>query len=170
MVETQSVKNTDMAERKGEDAGKNGSGIKRHLAVDSLEPPLALIAQRFMPHKIQKQLSSRQRQTEGHALDNKNARTPSSASSAPSSIGGYHMQTPPARNHQRLLDPPDQRIVNWPEGQRADFDACFAKRLCRNDAQRICAFAMRGKEMILLRQDGTLQTGLQESQNGWKVE
>jgi len=71
MVETQSVKNTDMAERKGDDAGKKGSGIKRHLAVDSLEPSLALIAQRFMPHKIQKQLSSRQRQTEGHTLDNR---------------------------------------------------------------------------------------------------
>ena len=85
-------------------------------------------------------------------------------------IGGYHTQTPPARNYQRLLDPPDQRIVNWREGQRADVVACFAKRLCRNDAQRICAFAKRGKGTIPFRRDCSLQTGLQESQNGWEVE
>ncbi len=35
IVDAQSVKNTDPAESKGDDAGKKVSGIKRHLAVDS---------------------------------------------------------------------------------------------------------------------------------------
>ena len=34
IVDAQSVKNTDTAEQKGYDAGKQVSGIKRHLAVD----------------------------------------------------------------------------------------------------------------------------------------
>ena len=33
IVDAQSVKNTDTAERKGYDAGKKISGIKRHLAA-----------------------------------------------------------------------------------------------------------------------------------------
>lgn len=35
ILDAQSVKNTDTAKEKGYDAGKNVSGIKRHLAVDS---------------------------------------------------------------------------------------------------------------------------------------
>ena len=35
IVDSQSVKNTDSAEQKGYDAGKKGSGIKRHIAVDT---------------------------------------------------------------------------------------------------------------------------------------
>ena len=35
IVDAQSVKNTDSAERKGYDAGKKVSGIKRHIAVDT---------------------------------------------------------------------------------------------------------------------------------------
>ena len=35
IVDAQSVKNTDTAEKKGYDAGKKTSGIKRHIAVDT---------------------------------------------------------------------------------------------------------------------------------------
>ena len=35
IVDAQSVKNTDTAEQKGDDAGKKISGIKRHIAVDT---------------------------------------------------------------------------------------------------------------------------------------
>ncbi len=35
IVDAQSVKNTDTAREKGYDAGKNVSGIKRHIAVDT---------------------------------------------------------------------------------------------------------------------------------------
>jgi transposase len=35
IVDAQSVKNTDTATEKGYDAGKNVSGIKRHIAVDT---------------------------------------------------------------------------------------------------------------------------------------
>jgi len=41
-VDAQSVKNTDSAERKGFDAGKKVSGIKRHIAVDTLGLPHAI--------------------------------------------------------------------------------------------------------------------------------
>jgi transposase len=42
IVDSQSVKNTDTAEAKGYDAGKKVSGIKRHIAVDSLGLPHGL--------------------------------------------------------------------------------------------------------------------------------
>jgi transposase len=42
IVDAQSVKNTDSAERKGYDAGKKVSGIKRHIAVDSRGLPHAV--------------------------------------------------------------------------------------------------------------------------------
>jgi transposase len=42
IVDAQSVKNTDTAERKGYDAGKKVSGIKRHIAVDILGLPHAI--------------------------------------------------------------------------------------------------------------------------------
>jgi transposase len=42
IVDAQSVKNTDTAERKGYDAGKKISGIKRHLAVDTQGLPHAI--------------------------------------------------------------------------------------------------------------------------------
>jgi hypothetical protein len=35
IIDAQSVKNTDLAENKGYDAGKKVSGIKRHIAVDT---------------------------------------------------------------------------------------------------------------------------------------
>jgi Transposase DDE domain len=41
IVDAQSVKNTDSAERKGYDAGKKVSGIKRHIAADTLGLPHA---------------------------------------------------------------------------------------------------------------------------------
>jgi transposase len=41
-VDAQSVKNTDTAEQKGYDAGKKGSGIKRHIAVDTQGLPHAI--------------------------------------------------------------------------------------------------------------------------------
>jgi transposase len=41
IVDAQSVKNTDSAERKGYDAGKKVSGIKRHIAVDTQGLPHA---------------------------------------------------------------------------------------------------------------------------------
>jgi transposase len=41
-VDAQSVKNTDTAQRKGYDAGKKISGIKRHLAVDTQGLPHAI--------------------------------------------------------------------------------------------------------------------------------
>ena len=37
IIDSQSVKNTDTAEEKGYDAGKKISGIKRHIALDSLK-------------------------------------------------------------------------------------------------------------------------------------
>ena len=42
IVDSQSVKNTDTAERKGYDAGKMVSGIQRHLAVDTPGLPPAI--------------------------------------------------------------------------------------------------------------------------------
>ena len=42
IVDAQSVKNTDTAEEKGYDAGKKVSGIKRHIAVDTLGLPHAV--------------------------------------------------------------------------------------------------------------------------------
>ncbi len=42
IVDAQSVKNVDTAENKGYDAGKNVSGIKRHIAVDTNGFPHAL--------------------------------------------------------------------------------------------------------------------------------
>jgi len=42
IVDAQSVKNTDTAEAKGYDAGKKVSGIKRHIAVDTLGLPHAV--------------------------------------------------------------------------------------------------------------------------------
>jgi transposase len=41
-VDAQSVKNTDTAEKKGYDAGKKVSGIKRHIAVDTQGLPHAI--------------------------------------------------------------------------------------------------------------------------------
>ena len=41
IVDAQSVKNTDSAEKKGYDAGKKVSGIKRHIAVDTQGLPHA---------------------------------------------------------------------------------------------------------------------------------
>jgi transposase len=42
IVDAQSVKNTDTAREKGYDAGKKVSGIKRHIAVDTLGLPHAI--------------------------------------------------------------------------------------------------------------------------------
>jgi len=42
IVDAQSVKNTDTAGQKGYDAGKKISGIKRHIAVDTLGLPHAI--------------------------------------------------------------------------------------------------------------------------------
>nr|WP_082941443.1 MULTISPECIES: IS5 family transposase [unclassified Wolbachia] len=42
MIDAQSVKNTDTAEKKGYDAGKKISGIKRHIAVDIQGLPHAI--------------------------------------------------------------------------------------------------------------------------------
>ena len=42
IVDAQSVKNTETAERKGYDAGKKVSGIKRHIAVDTEGLPHAI--------------------------------------------------------------------------------------------------------------------------------
>ena len=42
IVDAQSVKNTDTAEEKGYDGGKQVSGIKRHLAVDTQGLPHAI--------------------------------------------------------------------------------------------------------------------------------
>ena len=42
IIDAQSVKNTDTAEEKGYDAGKQVSGIKRHIAVDTQGLPHAL--------------------------------------------------------------------------------------------------------------------------------
>ncbi len=42
LLDAQSVKNTDMAKEKGYDAGKKVSGIKGHLAVDTLGLPHAI--------------------------------------------------------------------------------------------------------------------------------
>jgi transposase len=42
IVDAQSVKNTDTAEKKGYDAGKKISGIKRHIAVDTEGLPHAI--------------------------------------------------------------------------------------------------------------------------------
>jgi len=42
IVDAQSVKNTDTAEQKGYDAGKQVSGIQRHLAVDTQGLPHAI--------------------------------------------------------------------------------------------------------------------------------
>lgn len=42
IVDAQSVKNTDSARHKGYDAGKKVSGIKRHIAVDTLGLPHAV--------------------------------------------------------------------------------------------------------------------------------
>jgi len=42
LVDAQSVKNTDTAKKKGYDAGKKISGIKRHIAVDTNGLPHAI--------------------------------------------------------------------------------------------------------------------------------
>ncbi len=42
IIDAQSVKNSDTAEKKGYDAGKNVSGIKRHIAVDTNGLPHAI--------------------------------------------------------------------------------------------------------------------------------
>jgi hypothetical protein len=42
IVDAQSVKNTDTADRKGYDAAKKVSGIKRHIAVDTQGLPHAI--------------------------------------------------------------------------------------------------------------------------------
>jgi transposase len=42
IVDAQSVKNSDTAEEKGYDAGKQVSGIKRHIAVDTQGLPYAI--------------------------------------------------------------------------------------------------------------------------------
>lgn len=42
IVDAQSVKNTDLAEEKGFDGGKQVSGIKRHIGVDSMGLPHAI--------------------------------------------------------------------------------------------------------------------------------
>ncbi len=42
IIDAQSVKNTDTAEKKGYDAGKKVSGIKRHIAVDTQGLPHAI--------------------------------------------------------------------------------------------------------------------------------
>ncbi|WP_434062186.1 IS5 family transposase [Candidatus Rhabdochlamydia oedothoracis] len=42
IIDAQSVKNTDTAEKKGYDAGKKISGIKRHIAVDTQGLPHAI--------------------------------------------------------------------------------------------------------------------------------
>ena len=46
ILDAQSVKNTDTAKEKGYDAGKKVSGIKRHLAVDTLGLPHAIAVTR----------------------------------------------------------------------------------------------------------------------------
>lgn len=42
ILDSQSVKNTCLAQKKGYDAGKKISGIKRHIAVDILGLPIAI--------------------------------------------------------------------------------------------------------------------------------
>ena len=42
IIDAQSVKNTDTAQKKGYDAGKKVSGIKRHIAVDTQGLPHAI--------------------------------------------------------------------------------------------------------------------------------
>ena len=42
IIDAQSVKNVDTAKEKGYDAGKKVSGIKRHIAVDTLGIPHAM--------------------------------------------------------------------------------------------------------------------------------
>ena len=43
IVDAQNVKNTETAEEKGYDAGKQASGIKRHIAVDTQGLPHAIV-------------------------------------------------------------------------------------------------------------------------------
>jgi transposase len=43
ILDSPSVKNTDSAERKGDDAGQKVSGIKRHLAVDTQGLPHGIV-------------------------------------------------------------------------------------------------------------------------------
>ena len=43
IIDAQSVKNADTAEEKGYDAGKQVSGIKRHIAVDTQGLPHAIV-------------------------------------------------------------------------------------------------------------------------------
>ena len=43
IIDAQSVKNTDTAEKKGYDGGKKVSGIKRHIAVDTQGLPHAIV-------------------------------------------------------------------------------------------------------------------------------
>ena len=42
IIDAKSIKNTDTAEEKGYDAGKKVSGIKLHIAVDTLGMPIAM--------------------------------------------------------------------------------------------------------------------------------
>ena len=69
-----------------------------------------------------------------------------------------------------LLDQGNQMMVDLGKRQCADLDARFAKRLSRNDAQRIGAVAKMGKETVQFRLDGALQPGQQKSQNRREVE
>lgn len=69
-----------------------------------------------------------------------------------------------------LLDQRNQMVVDLGKRQRTDLDAGFAKRLCRDDAQRISAVAKIGKETVEFRLDGALQPGQQKSQNRREVE
>ena len=43
IIDSQSVQNADTAEEKGYDAGKNVSGIKRHIVVDTMGLPHAVL-------------------------------------------------------------------------------------------------------------------------------
>ena len=69
-----------------------------------------------------------------------------------------------------LLDQGNQMMVDLGKRQCADLDARFAKRLCRDNTQRIGAVAKVGKEAIQFRLDGALQTGQQKSQDRREVE
>jgi hypothetical protein len=68
-----------------------------------------------------------------------------------------------------LLYQRHQMMVDLRKGQCTDLDACFAKRLCRNNAQRIGAVAQMGKETIQFGLNGALQSGQQKSQNRREV-
>ena len=54
IIDAQNVKNTDTAMKKGYDAGKKVSGIKRHIAVDMQGLPHALAVTRRRMLRIEK--------------------------------------------------------------------------------------------------------------------